>query len=152
MNPWFRKKWSIRLIYYSRSSSSRTHESDPINILQKIKSMLTITPKELNSLLEKTPEKIELIDVRWTGEYDEIHIPQARNIPLHILPIRMNELDTRKQIIFICRSGARSGQACQFVMKSNITSYNLVWGMNSFEEEFPKKVIHGEKKKLFGIF
>jgi hypothetical protein len=24
--------------------------------------------------------------------------------------------------------------------------------MNDFEKEFPKKVVHGEKKKLFGLF
>lgn len=114
--------------------------------------MLTLTPKELNSLLEKSPEKIELIDVRGTGEYEEVHIPEARNIPLHILPLRMGEIDTTKQIIFICRSGGRSGQACQFAEWSSIKSYNLIGGMNSFESEFPNKVVHGEKKKLFGLF
>jgi rhodanese-related sulfurtransferase len=76
--------------------------------------MLTLTPKELSSLLEKSPEKIELIDVRGTGEYEEVHIPEAKNIPLHILPLKMGEIDTTKQIIFICRSGGRSGQACSF--------------------------------------
>jgi rhodanese-related sulfurtransferase len=76
--------------------------------------MLTISPKELSSLLEKSPEKIELIDVRGTGEYEEVHIPEAKNIPLHILPLKMGEIDTTKQIIFICRSGGRSGQACSF--------------------------------------
>ncbi len=114
--------------------------------------MLKISPKELNSLLEKSPEKIQLIDVRGTGEYNESHIPEARNIPLHILPLNFHELDTRKQIIFICRSGGRSGQACSFAMRSNLESYNLIWGMNSFEQDFPGKVIHGEKKKLFGLF
>lgn len=114
--------------------------------------MLTINSKELSSLLEKSPEKIELIDVRGTGEYEEVHIPEAKNIPLHILPMRLSELDTSKQIIFICRSGGRSGQACSFAEWSNIKSYNLVGGMNSFESEFPTKVIHGEKKKLFGLF
>lgn len=114
--------------------------------------MLTITSKELNSLLEKSVEKIELVDVRWTGEYEETHIPEAHNIPLHILPMRMNELDSKKQIIFICRSGWRSGQACQFAMKSDIQAYNLIWGMNSFEQEFPARVVRGTKKKLFGIF
>ena len=114
--------------------------------------MLTISPKELLALLEKTPEKIELIDVRGTGEYDEVHIAEARNIPLHILPLRMNEIDTKKQIIFICRSGGRSGQACIFVADTNIQAYNLSGGMNAFEQDFPNRVIHGEKKKLFGIF
>lgn len=114
--------------------------------------MQSITPKELNSLLEKNPDAIELIDVRGTGEYAEAHIPEARNIPLHLLPMKLNELNTKKQIVFICRSGGRSGQACSFAQSSNIQTFNLQWGMNSFEQEFPNKVIHGEKKKLFGIF
>ena len=88
--------------------------------------MLTLTPKELTSLLEKTPEKIDLIDVRGTGEYAEAHIPEARNIPLHILPMRMNEIDKAKQVIYICRSGGRSGQACLFAENAGIKAYNLV--------------------------
>ena len=88
--------------------------------------MLTLTPKELNSLLEKTPEKIDLIDVRGTGEYAEAHIPEARNIPLHILPMRMNEIDKAKQVIYICRSGGRSGQACLFAENAGVKAYNLV--------------------------
>ena len=114
--------------------------------------MLTLTPKELASLLEKSPNTINLIDVRGTWEYAEVHIPEAHNIPLHLLPMRMNELDTSKQIIFICRSGGRSGQACTFAMHASIQAYNLIGGMNEFEREFPTKVVHGEKKKLFGLF
>lgn len=114
--------------------------------------MLTLTPRELNTLLDKTPDTIDLIDVRGTGEYAESHIPEARNIPLHLLPMRLSELDKNKQTIFICRSGGRSWQACSFVANNDITWYNLVGGMNSFESEFPSKVVHGEKKKLFGLF
>jgi len=66
--------------------------------------MQSITPKELNSLLEKNPDTVELIDVRGTGEYAESHIPEARNIPLHLLPMKLNELNQKKQIVFICRS------------------------------------------------
>lgn len=114
--------------------------------------MLTISPKELNSLLEKNPETIDLIDVRGTGEYNEAHIPEARNIPLHILPMNMAQLDTSKQIIFICRSGGRSAQATLFAENAGIKGYNLSGGMNDFEKLFPTKVIHWEKKKLFWIF
>ena len=114
--------------------------------------MLTISPKDLSSLLEKSPEKIDLIDVRWTGEYAEVHIPEARNIPLHILPMRMSEVDKTKQVIFICRSGGRSSQACMFAEKDGIKAYNLIGGMSDFESAFPTKVVHGERKKLFGLF
>jgi len=114
--------------------------------------MQTLTPKELDSLLQKSPEKIELIDVRGTDEYSDVHIPEAHNIPLHLLPLKMNEIDTMKQVIFICRSGGRSWQACSLADNMEIKSYNLIGGMTSFEAEFPSKVIHGKKKKLFGLF
>lgn len=110
--------------------------------------MLTLTPKELATLIEKSPEIIDLIDVRGTSEYDEVHIPEARLIPLPLLPIRMSEVDTTKQIVFICRSGGRSGQACTLFEKDGIKAYNLTGGMNDFASEFPDRVTQGEKKKL----
>ncbi len=67
--------------------------------------MFTLLPKELSIFLENSPEMITLIDVRNTDEYEEIHIPQAILIPLHLLPLRKNEINVEKQIIFICRSG-----------------------------------------------
>jgi rhodanese-related sulfurtransferase len=66
--------------------------------------------------------------------------------------LRMNEIDTKKKIIFICRSWWRSAQACQFAEGFGIHGYNLVGGTNDFEKEFPTQVIRGEKKKVFWIF
>jgi rhodanese-related sulfurtransferase len=40
--------------------------------------------------------------------------------------MRMSEIDTNKQVIFICRSGGRSGQACSFAANSGVNGYNLV--------------------------
>jgi rhodanese-related sulfurtransferase len=88
--------------------------------------MQTILSKELNSLLGNNPDTIQLIDVRGTGEYSEAHIPEAKNIPLHLLPLRIAELDKKKKIVFICRSGGRSGQATLFAESQNIAAYNLV--------------------------
>jgi len=88
--------------------------------------MQTLLPKELSSLLEKSPDTLELIDVRGTGEYAEVHIPEVKNIPLHLLPLKINEIDKKKKIIFICRSGGRSGQATLFAESEHITAYNLV--------------------------
>lgn len=87
--------------------------------------MLTLTPRELSSLLEKSPNTIELIDVRGADEYEEVHISEALLIPLPMLPIRMSEIDKTKQVIFICRSGARSAQACTFIEKDEVKAYNL---------------------------
>ena len=113
--------------------------------------MLTLTPKDLASLLDNSLDEIDLIDVRNISEYEEVHIPKARLIPLPTLPLRIDEIDTKKQIIFICRSGGRSAQAYTLLEKESIPSYNLIGGMNDFEKEFPMKVSRGEKKKLFGL-
>lgn len=110
--------------------------------------MLSITPTELNTLIEKDPTNIELIDVRRSDEFSEYHIAGARNIPLHILPIRMHEIDTKKQVIFICRSGGRSGQACELALKSSIQGYNLIGWTNWFESEFPSKIVYWSKQKI----
>lgn len=112
----------------------------------------SITPKELKKLIDTTPDAIDLIDVRGTSEFRELRIPSARNIPLHILPMRMNELDKTKKIIFICRSGGRSAQATMFTAREGIHGYNLDGGMNEFENEFPEHVVREEVKKLFGLF
>lgn len=114
--------------------------------------MLSLSAKELSTLLEKSPGKIDLIDVRGTSEYSEAHIPEARNIPLHLLPMRMSEIDKKKQVVFICRSGGRSGQATMFAENAGIKAHNLSGGMNDFERLYPTKVAHGERKKLFGLF
>jgi rhodanese-related sulfurtransferase len=106
--------------------------------------MLTITPKELSLVLDSSPEEIDLIDVRWVSEYREVSIPRVRLIPLPTLPLKISKLDKTKKIIFICKSGGRSGQACEYVLEEWITAYNLVWGMIDFEKEFPMKVVHGE--------
>ena len=56
-----------------------------------------------------------IIDVRNPQEFMSGTAPGAVNIPLSILPVRANELDTNKHLILFCRSGARSAQAKMFL-------------------------------------
>ena len=112
----------------------------------------SLTAKEVKKLIDTAPDTIDLVDVRGTGEFKELRIPSARNIPLHILPMRMNELDKTKKIIFVCRSGGRSAQATMFAEREGISGFNLDGGMNEFENEFPEHVVPEEVKKLFGLF
>ena len=112
----------------------------------------SITAKELKKIIDNTPESLDIIDVRGAGEFKELRIPSARNIPLHILPMKFNELDKNKKIVFVCRSGWRSAQATMFAAREGISGFNLDGGMNEFENEFPEHVIREEVKKLFGLF
>ena len=61
-----------------------------------------------------------LIDVRQPEELTmEGAIDGAVNIPLATVPLRLDEIKEMKgpKIIF-CRSGGRSGQACQFLAQN----------------------------------
>jgi len=52
-----------------------------------------------------------IIDVRTTSEFAAGHIPQSINIPLHVLLDSVEKLEGFENIILVCRSGNRSGQA-----------------------------------------
>ncbi len=75
--------------------------------------MSTISPSDLKRLLEEGSPA--LIDVRTPLEFDEAHVPQARNIPLDTLqPRRLvenGELPSSDPIYILCRSGTRAEKA-----------------------------------------
>ncbi len=60
-------------------------------------------------------ENIRLIDVRTPAEVARGVIPEAQNLPLHLLPLQVNDLPADPKVVFYCRSGARSAQACLFM-------------------------------------
>jgi len=70
-----------------------------------------ISARELQMTLVREPE-VELIDVREPREFTAAHIDGALNIPMSEFQRRISELPKDKQLIFICRSGARSLTAC----------------------------------------
>lgn len=85
-----------------------------------------------DELLEKIEagEQINLIDVREQDEWESGHIKTARHIPLSELQVRANEIhDAEGDLIFICRSGARSGRVCEFLRLQGFDVTNVSDGM-----------------------
>lgn len=66
-------------------------------------------------MLEEFPGGVKLIDVRSPGEVASGTIPGAENIPLHMLPLRLQDIAKDPKIVFFCRTGARSAQACAYL-------------------------------------
>ena len=60
-----------------------------------------------------------IIDVRSEGEFASGHVDGALNLPLDRFSQNHAQIarDKAKQIVLYCRSGARSGQAMQFLMQ-----------------------------------
>jgi len=83
---------------------------------------------ELRSMLDQGG--VLLVDVRNDEEVARGMIAGARHIPLHLLPIRFNELEGQSAVVFYCHSGMRSAQACAFMHnKGRDNLYNLQGGI-----------------------
>ena len=57
-----------------------------------------------------------LLDVRQPDEYVEAHVPGALLVPLDEVPARAGELPADTEILVICRSGARSHRAAEYLI------------------------------------
>jgi len=77
-----------------------------------------------------------VLDVREDKEVQGGKIKDARHITLGQLPSRMAELgsDKQKPILVYCRSGSRSGHACQMLTKAGYEDVsNLAGGILAWE-------------------
>ncbi len=82
-----------------------------------------------------------LIDVRrtdeWVGELG--HIGQATLITLDTLNDHWHKIPKDKPVVFVCRSGARSGQASYMAAQNGFpNTYNMQGGMIAWNaQKFP---------------
>lgn len=89
-----------------------------------------INVADLQQWLADDKDSVVLIDVRSPMEIAQGAISGAQAMPLHTLPFSLDKIPEDKKVVFYCRTGARSGQACAFVMaqgKQNV--YNLRGGI-----------------------
>lgn len=69
-----------------------------------------------------------LIDVREPAEYEEAHVPGARLVPLGTVPANVDAFRGDGPTYVICRSGARSAQACELIAKHGVDVVNVAGG------------------------
>ena len=100
--------------------------------------MTTITAEEVKTRMD-AGEKLHIIDVREPHENTEFNIGGTL-IPLgNIQSMQLDELDELKneELIFYCRSGNRSGQACLILEMAGFTNVkNLIGGMLYWRDTF----------------
>ncbi len=74
-----------------------------------------------------------VLDVREEWELNIARLPQVLHIPMNEIPARLGELDRSAQIVVLCRSGGRSMQVAQFLVRqgfrdvANLTGGILAW-------------------------
>jgi rhodanese-related sulfurtransferase len=89
--------------------------------------MNTIMPVELHQLLATEPN-LPLLDVRTPVEFAEVHVPQARNIPLDELNPRLLQIKKDKPVYLLCRGGQRARKAAEQLASEGFTRPVVVEG------------------------
>lgn len=70
---------------------------------------------EFEKIVKENPESIFMVDVRDADEFAKGSLKTAVNIPVDQLKKRIAELPADKPIVFICGTGARSGESFYMV-------------------------------------
>ncbi|XGI84414.1 rhodanese-like domain-containing protein [Halorutilales archaeon Cl-col2-1] len=73
-----------------------------------------ITTDELHDRIE-SGEKPQIIDIRSEEEYEKGHIPDAENIPLDDLPLKIGEQDWDDDVVVVCKIGESSVQGARLI-------------------------------------
>jgi sulfur-carrier protein adenylyltransferase/sulfurtransferase len=99
----------------------------------------TISVEELKQRQDHGDD-LFVLDVREPHEYQICNL-NGYLIPLNDLPKRVNELDSSREIVAHCRSGARSAKAVEFLRQAGFTKVrNLSGGILSWAEKIDPKM------------
>jgi rhodanese-related sulfurtransferase len=94
--------------------------------------------------IEVTPEhtaaaladgSAEIIDVREPYEREAGHIPGSRHIELQSLAAQADTVARDRQVIFQCRSGARSLMAAQAFRRAGFDAWSMAGGLELWVQE-----------------
>ena len=99
--------------------------------------MNQLLPRELAQWLadESRPHPL-LLDVRETWEYEHCHLPDSQHMPMHVVPLRCEELDPEREIVVICHHGARSMQVAMFLERRGYAAvHNLSGGVDAWAND-----------------
>ena len=76
---------------------------------------------------------VQVVDVREEWEWATGHISGALHIPLNDLPARMAEIDSGRDVAFICHLGGRSDMATRFGLSHGLSrALNVPGGMDAW--------------------
>lgn len=98
--------------------------------------MNKLAPDAWAELQEQIPESV-ILDVRTEQEFESGYIKGALNMDIHggaDFLASIDAQDKSKSYFVYCRSGARSGQACQLMSQMGFSAvYNLEGGVLAWE-------------------
>jgi len=108
----------------------------------------TIAP-EAFAKLQSEGKRVDLIDVRTPVEYQEVHLENARNVPLDQLNpgalMQSRSGAVNEPLYVICRSGGRGQKACEKFLEAGFANVVNIEGGTTACVEAGLPVVRGEK-------
>ena len=90
-----------------------------------------VTVAELAAILAADPTT-PVVDVRNPDEYAAGHVPGAVLMPLHTVPVRVQDLPRNRPVYLVCHSGGRSAQAAARLTQQGYDVVNVVGGTGAW--------------------
>jgi rhodanese-related sulfurtransferase len=92
------------------------------------------TPPVPATIPSQVAEDAYLLDVREPDEWAAGHAPGAFHLPMREIPMRMGEVPADREVVVVCRVGARSAQVVAYLMQQGWDRVaNLDGGMHAWE-------------------
>ncbi len=97
----------------------------------------SVDTETFKKIVKNNPDSIMLIDVRDADEYTDGSFKTAVNIPVDQLEAKIKTLPTDKPIVFVCGTGARSGESYYMVQDVRPEMKNVYYleGELSFKKD-----------------
>lgn len=76
-----------------------------------------------------------LIDVRRDYEYEAGRPPGARHIEMNELTSSAGQIPRDRPVVFVCRTGNRSGMAAEAFRQAGYDAYNMEGGVTAWAEQ-----------------
>ena len=89
---------------------------------------------DIATTVERLAAGAAIVDVRQPDEYAAGHVPGAPLVPLGEVTERVAEFPTEGEVLIICRSGARSARAAEFLRTQGIDAVNVAGGTMAWIE------------------
>ena len=108
--------------------------SDPIEIVEPdpASAETELAPERVQELADAG--KADLIDVRREYEFEQGHLPGARQIEVNELTAQADSIPRDRTVVFYCRSGNRSGMAAAAFREGGWDAHNMAGGITAWAE------------------
>ena len=130
--------WQVDFLFGLEANAAVRASAEPIQG-EEIMGVAEIRVEELKQRLD-AGENLFLLDVRDEYEYEISNIG-GQLIPLPELAKRVNELDTKLNIVTVCKMGPRGAKAAQVLHKAGFSHvWNLTGGIHAWSDRVDRSV------------